>query len=607
VHRCDHQRVLQQIGVAALAAAWVLPALLAGIVACSGPGLPTAAAAVLEQGQLATSSSETPTARSRTAVPTSPETSSENRPTTTRPHDSTSPTPTPSATPATALTTGSTPTPSAAPATASTTAPPTSTAVPVRPATPPAVVTTAHSPLLIGSAVVVLVAAAAAVVLLVRRASRAFAEPSGPAPVPAAAASVADTVVLMAELGEVMLESGHDVDSVQAAMADVAAVNGIPRAEIISLPTAMFASAQADGRLETSAVATAGAPLLLHQIEDISDVVADARTGRTGPATTRERIRAIRSRPPVFGPFPRVAGNLLAAAGLAVLLGGAWPDVGVAAVLGGVVGILLLVDLPPRFQVLIVLAAAFVVALGVFLLARTGLPMVILPALLAPLVTLLPGAALTTGAVELATGQMISGAARIAAGGMQLVLLALGITGAAALIGVPAIELNIGPQPLGPLAPWIAVAVFGLGILVNRCARPRSAGWVLLVLYIAYGAQVLGDALFGSVLSAFVGAVVMTPVAVLISRAPGGPPPMVSFLPAYWLLVPGALGLEGVTSLLHGDVSGLATLTTTLTTMVAVSVGVLVGFGVASITPVAMARLRGDDADVGHGRGAAAR
>jgi uncharacterized membrane protein YjjB (DUF3815 family) len=156
---------------------------------------------------------------------------------------------------------------------------------------------------------------------------------------------------------------------------------------------------------------------------------------------------------------------------------------------------------------------------------------------------------------------------------MQLVLLALGITGAAALAGVPAIDLDTAALPLGPVAPWIAVAVFGVGILVNRCARPRSAGWVLLVLYIAYGAQVLGDALLGRVLSAFVGAVVMTPVAVLISRAPGGPPPMVSFLPAYWLLVPGALGLEGVTSLLHGDVTGFATLTTTLTTMVAVSLG----------------------------------
>jgi len=169
-------------------------------------------------------------------------------------------------------------------------------------------------------------------------------------------------------------------------------------------------------------------------------------------------------------------GNLLAAAGLAVRLGGAWSDVGVAAVLGGVVGMLLLVDPPPRFQVLVVLAAAFVVALGVFLLARAGLSEVILPALLAPLVTLLPGAALTTGAVELATGQMISGAGRIAAGGMQLLLSALGITGAAALAGVPAIDLDTAALPLGPLAPWIAVAVFGVGILVNRCARPRSAG-----------------------------------------------------------------------------------------------------------------------------------
>jgi len=71
---------------------------------------------------------------------------------------------------------------------------------------------------------------------------------------------------------------------------------------------------------------------------------------------------------------------------------------------------------------------------------------------------------------------MISGAGRIAAGGMQLLLSALGITGAAALAGVPAIDLDTAALPLGPLAPWIAVAVFGVGILVNRCARPRSAG-----------------------------------------------------------------------------------------------------------------------------------
>lgn len=463
--------------------------------------------------------------------------------------------------------------------------------VPVRPATPPAVTAADHSPLLIGSAVVVLAAAVGAAVVLVRRArpeqprdtptvSTPSTAPPGPGP---PTAPVADSVVMLAELGEAMLDSGSDVDSVRAAVADVAAVNGIPSAEIITLPTAMFASAVADGRLETSAVATGGVVLQLHQIEEVSAVVADARVGRIDPPAVRERLRRMRTLPPLFGRPTRVAGNVLAAAGLAVLLGGSWPDIAVAGVLGGVVGLMLLVTLPQRYQALVVMAAAFVVALAVFLLARTGLPLVILPSLMAPLVTLLPGAALTTGVIELSTGQMISGAGRLAAGGMQLVFLALGITGAAALAGVPVIVLDTGNDPFGALAPWIAVTVYGVGILVNRSAQPRSVGWILLVLYVAYGAQVLGDALFGSVLSAFVGAAAMSPVAGLVSRAPGGPPTMVSILPAYWLLVPGAVGLEGVTSLLDGDVSGLSTLVTTLTTMVTISLGVLVGFGISTL------------------------
>ena len=526
------------------------------------------------------SAPETTAGRSSTATPPPSTETSPDRPTTT----SYSATPTPDSTSAAELTTEA---PSPTSATVRQTTPPTSAAV--RQATPPAATTADHSPLLIGVAVLVLIGAGVAVVQLTRRARASTAAPapfSEPAAAPIttttpgqAAPSLAEAVVLIAELGEAMLDSGFDVDSVRAAVADVAAVNGIPRAEIITLPTAMFASAQADGQLATSAVATLGTPLLLHQVDDLNAVVAAARAGWIGPAEVRERVRAIRSSPPPYPPFARVAGNALAAAGLAVLLGGSWPDIGVAAVLGGVVGMLLLLNLPRRFQVLVVLAAAFVVAMGVFLIARAGLPLVLLPSIMAPLVTLLPGAALTTGAVELSTGQMVSGAGRIAAGFMQLILLALGITGAAALVGVPAVVLDPESYPLGALTPWFAVAVFGVGILVNRCARRRSMGWILLVLYVAYGAQVLGDFFFGSVLSAFVGAVAMTPVAVLVSRVSGGPPAVVSFLPAYWLLVPGALGLAGVASLLGGDVSGLITLTTTLTTMVAISVGVLVGYG----------------------------
>ena len=85
-------------------------------------------------------------------------------------------------------------------------------------------------------------------------------------------------------------------------------------------------------------------------------------------------------------------------------------------------------------------------------------------------------------------------------------------------------------------------------------------GWILIVLYVAYGAQVLGGLFIGGMLSAFVGALAMTPVADLVARQRGGPPAIVSFTPAFWILVPGALGLMGVATLISGDDTGTATL-----------------------------------------------
>ena len=75
----------------------------------------------------------------------------------------------------------------------------------------------------------------------------------------------------------------------------------------------------------------------------------------------------------------------------------------------------------------------------------------------------------------------------------------------------------------------------------------------------------------------------MTPVAVLVARRRSGPPVLVSFLPAFWLLVPGALGLIGVTKYLGDDrVYGAASLVTAGATMVAIALGVLLGLTMAT-------------------------
>jgi uncharacterized membrane protein YjjP (DUF1212 family) len=394
-----------------------------------------------------------------------------------------------------------------------------------------------------------------------------------------------DVLVLLGSAGEALIDSGFDIDDVDANLEAIARAYGMADTEIIALPTALLVSSRTGGQLRTRAVASGRDRLRLHQIEELDDIVRSARTGRIDPRLARDQIVAIRSQPPPFGPSMQVVGQVLATVGLAVLLGSTWLGIVVAAGLGGLTGALLLAGrrVPPRFQVLLTVAASFSVSLVVFLLSRTGLDFDVASSLIAPLVTLLPGALLTTAVIELSTGQMVSGAGRLGAGAAQLVLLGLGILAAAALVGVPAFDLTATKPVLGAVGPWLAVGVFGIGIVMNRCARPSSLGWILLVLYVAYGSQVLGGLFFGGVLSAFVGAAAMTPVADLVARQRTGPPAIVSFTPAFWLLVPGALGLVGVAALLNGDSTGTTTLITTVETMVAIALGVLVGRAISII------------------------
>ncbi|MGV1007444.1 MAG: threonine/serine ThrE exporter family protein [Dermatophilaceae bacterium] len=516
--------------------------------------------------------------------------------TTTSPPTTTSPRPTqtsaasPSTTPAQKTVTAS-PSPSPLTVTATVTAPVTR-AERAESGSPPAVQQSGISRATAALAVATLAAAALLVWLLPRRA--------GPPPLaprrslgPERRADEGLTTMLV-ELGEAMVDAGYPVSEVQDVLRRVAGAGGSPDAEIIALPTALLVSLP--GHPVETAASTAGlTPLRLDQVDAVSRVAEAARSGQQSPASVLAGLREATSQPPPFGPVARTAGYVLLSAGLAVILNGGMVDVLVAAALGALVGaVMLMADrLPPGWRAVLPMLCAFGVAVAVFLLRRTSLDIGILAPLVAPLVTFLPGALLTVSVLELATGQMIAGAGRLAAGALQLVLLALGITAGAQLVGVPASAVgSTGELPLGALAPWLGIAVFGVGVVMNKCARPSSMRWILLVLYVAYGAQIVGGLFFGAELSAFVGAVTMSPVAAYVARRPTGPATLVSFLPAFWLLVPGALGLVGVTMLLGEDRNGLSSLTTTAVTMVAISFGVLIGRGMSLRRPPDQAAAR---------------
>lgn len=394
------------------------------------------------------------------------------------------------------------------------------------------------------------------------------------------------TVSFLVRLGEAMVDSSSPIAQVNGTLERIAVVNDLPGTAVVTFPTALMVSVP-DGRTVRTAVATAGSQTLrLDQVSDVLDLAQSAVRGDTRPAAGLRELDTILTSPPPSTGRRRALGYVAVAAGLSLVLGGGWLDVLIAAVLGGLVAVVshLTRRMPAVYQALLTGACAFVVAVPVFLLVRTGLPVGLLAPLIGPLVTFLPGALLTTGVIDLATRQMIAGSARIASGLMQLVLLALGITAAAGLVGVPSTEVGTGGgQALGWAAPWIGVLIYAVGVVLNNDARTAALPWITLVLVVAYAGQVVGGALLGATVSSFVGALAMTPVAMVAATRPSGPPFLVTFLPGFWVLVPGALGLVGVTTALDGVTNqAITTIVTAGVSMVAISLGVLAGLALGS-------------------------
>lgn len=386
----------------------------------------------------------------------------------------------------------------------------------------------------------------------------------------------------LVRLGRAYLASGEQTAEVERILRQSATAFGLKRPRIVAFPTALFVSVL-DGGIERVSLGEGPTETLrLDQIADVYRLGEQTRRGELEPlAGARELAKILRS-VSRFRTVGVVVGNAILAVGLSLLLMPTVPNLATAFLLGLAVGLLKLISGGRSLMAipLPVIAAIFVSA-SIFLAAKYELPVDPLHSLVAPLVTFLPGGMLSLGMIELAFGDMVSGASRLVTGVVQLLLLTFGLLVGALVVGFHAADLVV-TTPTAPILNtsvlhWLGVLVFAVGVYIHFSAPPKSLHWMLLVMLVAYSTQQLTAGIFGAAASGFFGMLAVTPLSYLIQIQWKGPPAMVTFLPSFWILVPGALSLLTMKYMLSDQYVGLEGLVDAAIAIVSIALGTLVG------------------------------
>jgi len=362
---------------------------------------------------------------------------------------------------------------------------------------------------------------------------------------------------MVVALGKAMLAAGDSVDAVSSKLRGILWAYGLSESWVIVLPTVLLVET---GRGPTARVELGGeveASLRLDQVTALYTLAEEAAADAPVPSGVISRLAAIRRARPRFRWPVRILGHALLTVGLVLLLQPTPSTLVACFILGSVVGAVKVPRLD-SLQLVIPAATALVVTAAVLIASEHFSLENPIRVLVPPLVTFLPGGVITIATVELASGGVLAGAV---------------------LVGAPLRILTDTP-PGGVVwwTPWLGILVFAGGIHLHFCTPTSSMPWVALVLIAAFVGQELGSARFGGELSGFFGALAMTPLALWFDHLPKGPPKLVTFLPAFWILVPGAAGLIGIAEIVGGDGAvGARASQTVLVTVMSIALGVLIG------------------------------
>ncbi|MDQ2621914.1 MAG: threonine/serine exporter family protein [Actinomycetota bacterium] len=397
-------------------------------------------------------------------------------------------------------------------------------------------------------------------------------------------------------LGRLLLASGDAVSEINLRLRNIATAWGAPEAQFIVLPNLMMASFDPNRPAHIMSRDLASEHLRLDQVIKVMHLARIAEKGDLPPGEAARRLREVERSKLRRSILPEVIGTVIMTFGMALMFRPDDASVPLYLGLGVLVGLMLaLARKLPGLSAVMPVVVAFVASVVAFSVTGDRYDSAPVEALIPALTVLLPGALLTMSAVDLASGEVVSGSSRFLEGMLQLSLLAFGIFAAASLMGVQPSTSQAHGEGFTAWAPWIGVPVFAIGIALRESAPRAMVPWLLLVLSVAHAAQLAGDAMFGPILSGFTATLVVVPLVQYLERFDSAPPAFALFLPAFLMLVPGSLGLLGVSELASVEPTngGIGGIVSALSAILSIALGVLVGTKVVQIVrPARYARKR---------------
>ena len=374
------------------------------------------------------------------------------------------------------------------------------------------------------------------------------------APYSPSSASYAARIAFVVELAERLHGYGTTAQRLEGALVQVSQQLGL-ECEPWSNPTGIFLSFSDPKRPLGESDTTRLIRLVpgdtdLSKLCEADRIAEEVMAGNLDLADGHAALVALDRKPSLRFDAWQVVAFGLASGAVAGLLRLPWLDIATAACTGLMLGLLELLTRPrPRLKEASEAIAGVLAGATAILVAAFVAPINLNTVIIASVIVLLPGMALTNSVNELTSQHLVSGTARFAGAITTLLKLTVGTMIAMMVLSLLGIDPQVRasrPQPV-----WVegmALLLAGMAFAVLFRAQRRDVALVMLAAMSGYLISRLAGDAWGSPVGVFLAALAMTAGGNAYARWWNRPGAVVR-VPGIIMLVPGSASLRGVISL----------------------------------------------------------